>query len=68
VIVATEREIFMSNGSYLMCTVNGVAGEYMLCYHSSRGEFIAKPQLGTMGECPSYQLFDELKKQLNNTL
>lgn len=44
-----KREIFMSNGQYLMCDCE-VIGEWYRCFHETKGYFLARHGMGTVCE------------------
>lgn len=69
-----SREIFMKNGAYLMCKIldhtsesNTLgASDFMLCFHESKGEFIANQGYGTWCETDVGRIFAALKAQPAN--
>lgn len=67
----------MNNGAYLMCEVTQTTAvnntlesdDFLLCWHESKGDFIAKPALGTVCETDVYRVFREiltLKEKVRN--
>jgi len=61
----SEREIFMNNGSYLICKVMDMTDDFMLCFHESKGEFVASWRMGTWAEMDSIQIYNKLKQKGN---
>lgn len=59
----SDREIFLNNGSYLMCRVIDMTDEFMLCFHESKGEFLASPRMGTWTEMDSIQIYNRLRNR-----
>lgn len=57
-----RREIVRRNGQHEICTVDGVYGDFLLCWSEKDGDFWAKPKMGHVMEINSYLLIEPLRR------